>query len=181
MDDRLGDAELIDAVAQRFLGLVDGQLLDARRLGGGEREGELVAFAVHTPTRQVTLDHLTAQIDILVRRHAGDLEVAVVDAGRARAGDAAALELGLDGVDRIVGFGADGVFGDDPQHQVHTALEVEAQIHFLRRRIGGPGRQACDAQNDESACQKVAFHVTVPRWRRLLARGHRWRVVRRAL
>ena len=145
LDERLGDAELVDAVADGLPDLVDGLVLeelDDRRLQG---EGQLVPGEGVIPVPRVLVDEVPG-LAFLVRGGPGEDEPAGPLLGGRLEGDVVLLEQLLEPGDLLVGFDVDGVVGDDLEDQVDAALEVQAELDLVlgRDRPGrwpGPGRR----------------------------------------
>jgi hypothetical protein len=89
---------------------------------------------------------------------AGDHEARVACPPARDAGDA--LVLGDLQEPRQVGVGLrpQRVLGVHLQHQVHSALEVEAEIDFLFRRIGQQHGGGGDRQDQQPAPEQIPFH-----------------------
>ena len=68
VDDRLGNAEGVDAVADRLLRLIDRQLADVAGLGAGELEHQAVAGPPGVPADEVALDDVVADADRALER-----------------------------------------------------------------------------------------------------------------
>src|SRR5690606_17299796 len=66
-------------------------------------------------------------------------------------------------LDDLVAIGAQRVGDPDPQHQVHAASQVEAQLDLLLRRPGARPHHHGDEQDQQTAPEQALVHSLVPR------------------
>ena len=138
-DRRLGDPELVDAIADRLDALPHGVVPELGDVplahGEGEAPGRLV------PLADVEGAELAGHRQRVVP--AGDVRQLDHDAAESCAGDsldahALALEAALEILGGPLGLGADVLVDLHPEDQVDAALQVEPQIDRLARRVQVP-------------------------------------------
>ena len=108
LDDRLGDAELVDAVADRLEALADGEVLEELDGRGLQGEGQLVPGEGVFPVPGVLIDEVPG-LAFLVRGGPGEHEAAGPLLGGPLEDDVVLLEQLFEPGDLLVGFQVDGV------------------------------------------------------------------------
>ena len=155
-DDRLGDAQLVDAALNRLQRLVHSLFAKLRRDVRPHRVGLAAAGARGPAEDRIHLRCglpeglwiLNARGDEL--RRARHLEAHVLDAGAAqRLAQPLDGRFGLD-LQRLVGL--------HPHHQVNAALQVEAEVDLLLRRVERPDSQGDHADDDDQLPADILIH-----------------------
>ena len=181
LDGRLGDAELVDAVADGLEPLAHRQIADVLGLARLERQhhaaGGLIGF-LPVEGGQDLVGRLHRRVPALRR---GELEDELGGAAPLdpRDADAALLQLGLRGVPRPLDLGFEGLVHVHPEDQMDAPLEVQAQVDRLGGRVQVPDRHRDDDDDESDADSELTAHPrrsTPCRPRR--ARCARWRPAR---
>ena len=158
-DDRLGDAQLVDAALDRLQRLVDrlpAQLvLDVRLHAEGRRprRGAAVEDRLDidrgVAKGRLVLNPLDTE---LARRVHGDIR-------ERHAGPRQRVAHPFGGRFR---FDPHGIVGLDSEDQMHAALQVEAEIDLLVGRIEGPDRQGDHRDGEAHSPPEVLHHCWLP-------------------
>ena len=153
-DVRLGDAELVDAVANGFEGLVHRQLLHlldvlVRQVEDRRKALRILAAVADPQVAQLLVQKGFELVDVLLALHLD------ADLQWARALHAGVLDLVFphqfaDFLEIALDTAFDGLLGVDLQHEVHAALQIQAEIDLLvRPERGVEGGQAVDQRGDD--------------------------------
>ena len=128
MNERLGQTELIDAIAHRLERLLDGELLDAFDLLVGQRELELSRGNVGGPLkgREAVLHDSRDVVGLGSLGALDDHRTAAV-AGDACDGYVRGGELPLEVLDRSLDGELERLLGLHLEHEMHSALQIEAE------------------------------------------------------
>gem|GEM_PF-7000977 len=129
LDERLGYAELVDAVPDGLHCLDDGLVLEkghGRRLQG---KRDPVGHERSVPVAGVLRDQVPG-LDLLIHIQAGEDEAARLFLGRGREPDGVFLEQVGESDDFLVGFAVEGVVGHDLEDQMDASLEIQAELDF---------------------------------------------------
>ena len=158
LDDRLGHAELVDAVADRFEGLVDGLVAEIDVHERLDRHGGLVAEERVIPVLEELVEDVL-DLSFLVGNRAAQDELSRPGLGDAGEGQALLLQLLLQPGDLLVGFGADGVVGDDLHQEVDAAAQVQAEVDLLADGDGDEDREADHEHREDELPLQSFFHL----------------------
>jgi hypothetical protein len=163
LDDRLGDAVGVDAVADRLHRLIDRQVAQLRDLARQHREADAVGLLAAVEALQNALGGVEHG-GLGLGGEAGHHEPGV--AGALRLDVELALRIVLDLLRQArhvaVGLGPQRVLGVDLQHQVHAAPQVEPEVDLLARRIGGGSRRQDRGEDHQASPEQVALHGLPP-------------------
>src|SRR5438093_2611803 len=162
LNDSFTDTELIDTIADRIDGLIDGLITIDLFLSRFESHrvsvGDLACCRDQIPFRKTFIQN-PPEIRIFRGINTDSLKCVVLGASQLPENDILALELLSKPLDRLVGLRAYRIVGNDLQHQMGTASEVQAQVDSLFR-LGDTRRESrkqCDRQrrntkNDQKSC-----------------------------
>ena len=134
-DERLGDPELVDAVADRLDGLGDRVVLHLPASQVLQSEDPLAAGGRDRPVRQEPFHRLLELLLVGRRRH-GDRERPFVRELHRSQGQALLPRLGLELLGGVVPFGLHGVGRVDLENQVDTAAQVQTELDAFPERFG---------------------------------------------
>ena len=157
-DHRLGHAELVDPALdglQRLVHRLLAELVDDHRL---QAEG-VVGPRLRPVVGEVDVDQRLAELRVLRRRHPGDAELAAAGHGHPADGDVLGAQGLAQPVGRRLGLDPQRVVGLHPHHQVHPALEIEAEAHLFLGRREGPDRQPEHGHDGQQFPAQVLRHV----------------------
>jgi hypothetical protein len=97
----------------------------------------------------VKISHDPAKIRVPVRVDSGDEELIVLRTRQLSKGNGVALKLGSKALNRLVGFGSDGIVCHNLQDQMRSTAQVEAEFDALIH-VRNAGRKPCEQINTQN-------------------------------
>ena len=172
----LGEAQLVDAPVDGLQRLLDRVVLQRRHHAGLHPQRPLVSGCRSIiPGPAKALVQQVAKIARPVGRHALDRDVLGVGDLHLVVVDVVFLQHLLEPVGRLAGFGRHRFLHVHLQHQVRTALQVQAQTDTVGGRLPGlrpsPGKPENpehagqnDSHDENAFVDKVSFHIPSLMW-----------------
>ena len=158
-DRRLGHPELVDAVADRLDALPDREVRDGPCLALRHREREPrggLVRALHLQGAELASGRERVVPPLRGRELHGELAAL---AGHARDADALALKGGLEVLGGALELVLDRLVDLDAEHEMDAALQIEAQIDALLRRVHVPERSQDSGNHDADPKPEVPRHL----------------------